>query len=49
MWPRPGSASPRNTFALRSASTLAVLGKLDLPAQLAQWLDALDETGAGPC
>jgi DNA ligase-1 len=26
-------------------TTLAALGKLDLPGQLARWLDALDETG----
>ena len=26
-------------------TTLATLGKAELPAQLARWLDALDETG----
>ena len=26
-------------------TTLAALGKAELPAQLARWLDALDETG----
>jgi DNA ligase-1 len=46
MWPRPGSASALRTASLSEVvTTLAVLGKLDLPAQLAQWLDALDETG----
>jgi DNA ligase 1 len=46
MWPRPGSASPARTPSLSEVvATLALLGKLDLPAQLAQWLDALDETG----
>jgi len=46
MWPRPGSASPPRTPSLSEVvTTLAVLGKLDLPAQLAQWLDGLDETG----
>ena len=28
-----------------SSATLATLGKAELPAQLARWLDALDETG----
>jgi hypothetical protein len=47
MWPRPGSASlPQRTPSLSEVvTTLATLGKLDLPAQLAQWLDRLDETG----
>jgi DNA ligase-1 len=47
MWPRPGSASlpPRTPSVSEGVTTLAVLGKLDLPAQLAQWLDGLDETG----
>jgi hypothetical protein len=46
MWPRPVSASPSQTPSLSEVvTTLAVLGKLDLPAQLAQWLDGLDETG----
>ena len=29
----------------RSSTTLGTLGKSELPAQLARWLDALDETG----
>jgi DNA ligase-1 len=46
MWPRPGASLPPRTPSLSEViTTLAVLGKLDLPAQLAQWLDALDDTG----
>ena len=46
MWPAP----PRSdTAAVPSLSevvtTLATLGKAELPAKLAGWLDALDETG----
>jgi len=49
MWPQPipppcggGIATPSLSEVV---TTLASLGKLDLPAQLARWLDALDETG----
>jgi DNA ligase 1 len=49
MWPahRP-SPSPRGEGELTLTTvveTLATLGKAQLPRQLAQWLDALDETG----
>ncbi len=47
MWPAP--AAPRRRGAVPSLSevvtTLATLGKAELPAKLAAWLDALDETG----
>jgi ATP-dependent DNA ligase len=46
MWPAP---TRRDTAAVPSLSevvtTLATLGKAELPAKLAGWLDALDETG----
>jgi DNA ligase-1 len=46
MWPAP---TRRDTAAVPSLSevvtTLATLGKAGLPAKLAGWLDALDETG----
>jgi DNA ligase-1 len=48
MWPAPqqridpDAASPALSSVIR---TLATLGKSELPAQLARWLDALDETG----
>jgi DNA ligase 1 len=48
MWPAPpreaaaGTASPALSAVI---GTLATLGKSELPAQLARWLDALDETG----
>jgi DNA ligase 1 len=46
MWPAPPR---RDTAAVPSLSevvtTLATLGKAELPAKLAGWLDALDETG----
>jgi DNA ligase-1 len=46
MWPAPAA---RDTAAVPSLSevvtTLATLGKAELPAKLAAWLDALDETG----
>jgi DNA ligase-1 len=47
MWPAPGSA-PRQEQELRLSSVitaLSSLGKSELPAQLARWLDQLDETG----
>ncbi|MGA2128880.1 MAG: cisplatin damage response ATP-dependent DNA ligase [Xanthobacteraceae bacterium] len=45
MWPVSGP-SPGPTPSLSEVvNTLAALGKLDLPGQLARWLDALDETG----
>src|SRR6188474_1896827 len=46
MWPAPPQTrsvpSPTLTHVV---TTLASLGKSELPAQLAAWLDALDETG----
>jgi ATP-dependent DNA ligase len=46
MWPAPET---RGSDAASSLSvvieTLATLGKAELPAQLARWLDGLDETG----
>ena len=49
MWPapkpqrvRPATAAPALSTVIR---TLATLGKAELPAQLARWLDQLDETG----
>jgi DNA ligase-1 len=48
MWPAPqrevdaGTASPSLSAVI---GTLATLGKSELPAQLARWLDQLDETG----
>jgi DNA ligase-1 len=46
MWPAD-PASPPNAVPLLSEviETLSTLGKAQLPAQLARWLDALDETG----
>src|SRR5262249_46520318 len=47
MWP-PGdpAAAPKEELRLSSIITaLAALGKAELPAQLARWLDRLDETG----
>jgi DNA ligase 1 len=47
MW--PGGPAPidkeTNLTLTRVIETLATLGKAQLPAQLAHWLDALDETG----
>jgi DNA ligase-1 len=50
MWPsrhpHPASRGENNAPTLSSVvTTLASLGKSELPAQLAAWLDALDETG----
>src|SRR5439155_18869210 len=49
MWPAPAAATAsqvNNAPSLSSViTTLASLGKSDLPAQLARWLDGLDETG----
>jgi DNA ligase-1 len=48
MWPAPqrkvdaGTPSPALSAVI---GTLAALGKSELPAQLARWLDQLDETG----
>jgi DNA ligase-1 len=48
MWPAPPhKAAAETTSPALSAviGTLATLGKSELPAQLARWLDQLDETG----
>jgi DNA ligase-1 len=47
MWPAPQqSAAPAAVPTLSTVvRTLATLGKSELPAQLARWLDQLDETG----
>ena len=49
MWPAPDRANAariaRRAVAVQVVETLATLGKAQLPAQLARWLDALDETG----
>jgi DNA ligase-1 len=44
---RPASAEPNTkTLSLTDVvATISTLGKAQLPAQLAHWLDALDETG----
>jgi DNA ligase-1 len=47
MWPAPASGA-RHEAELKLSSVitaLASLGKSELPAQLARWLDQLDETG----
>ena len=47
MWPAdPRHAAERRADALRRGRRrISTLGKAQLPAQLARWLDALDETG----
>jgi DNA ligase 1 len=49
MWPapeRPVSRPPRSPPTLSEVvETLSTLGKSQLPAQIARWLDGLDETG----
>src|SRR6476620_7239310 len=46
MWPAATAKSTTNAPTLSHVvTTLASLGKSELPAQLAAWLDALDETG----
>ena len=49
MWSAPSVPAPRGSTNAPTLSdvvtTLAALGKSELPAQLAAWLDALDETG----
>src|SRR5207253_7824892 len=48
-WPAPSMPAAKNTTNVPTLShvvtTLASLGKSELPAQLAAWLDRLDETG----
>jgi len=46
MWPVDPHRRPNATPSLSDVvETLSMLGKAQLPAQLARWLDALDETG----
>jgi DNA ligase-1 len=48
MWPAPHASAERSSAApslSQVIETLSTLGKAQLPAQLARWLDALDETG----
>jgi DNA ligase-1 len=47
LWPRAGAVADSGHPLLLSdvVTKLATLGKAELPAQLARWLDALDETG----
>lgn len=46
MWPVPENSRPNYVPNLSEVvTTLSTLGKSQLPAQLARWLDALDETG----
>src|SRR5689334_1140750 len=46
MWPVDPAHRPNATPSLSDVvETLSTLGKAQLPAQLARWLDALDETG----
>jgi ATP-dependent DNA ligase len=47
MWPAPHAGSETSAIApslSQVVETLSTLGKAQLPAQLARWLDALDET-----
>ena len=46
MWPVDPSQKPNATPSLSDViETLSTLGKAQLPAQLARWLDGLDDTG----
>jgi DNA ligase 1 len=46
MWPADPAHRPNAALSLSDVvETIATLGKAQLPAQLARWLDALDETG----
>jgi len=46
MWPPDPAHRPNKTPSLSEVvETLSTLGKAQLPAQIARWLDALDETG----
>ncbi len=46
MWPADPAHRPNKTPSLSDViETLSTLGKAQLPAQIARWLDALDETG----
>ena len=45
MWPAADATSDTAPSLSAVIETLATLGKAELPARLARWLDALDETG----
>jgi ATP-dependent DNA ligase len=45
MWPTRGSGEQPQLTLSTVVTTLASLGKSELPGQLARWLDQLDETG----
>jgi DNA ligase-1 len=46
LWPADENYRPNEEVSLTDViETMATLGKTELPAQLARWLDALDETG----
>jgi DNA ligase-1 len=46
MWPADPHHRPNAALTLSDVvATISMLGKAQLPAQLARWLDALDETG----
>jgi len=45
MWPSAAAGSLDSPALSDVVSTLAALGKADLPGQLARWLDGLDEIG----
>src|SRR6266699_2874260 len=47
LWPRPPAAGASSDPPMLSdvVAKLAMLGKTELPGQLARWLDELDETG----
>jgi DNA ligase 1 len=45
MWPKAEGAKPHSPRLSEVVTTLASLGKTQLPRQLAAWLDGLDETG----
>jgi DNA ligase-1 len=45
MWPAPAHRDGVVPSLSEVVTTLATLGKAELPAKLAAWLDALDETG----
>ena len=46
MWPAASDRKPNSSTTLSEViETLSTLGKAQLPAQIARWLDGLDETG----
>jgi DNA ligase 1 len=45
MWPTQGAKQKKVPSLTEVVETLSTLGKAQLPAQIARWLDGLDETG----